>query len=312
MMNLRSGALCLLGLLALQSQVPQALAQDIRQEREKARRELAPYFRKQVAMQGALVSSSGPEWSEVLFGPKYKLIGCPEQPQKAAEPTLNLTFKTGGPGAWAGDVDGINISITTPDGTQGGSAAFPTNSTARSPEDNKTGTSYRFWFDPTLNLRRTLVDAAIAEFDRCYSKLPPGRYAEGELERLCPYPKVTRDQQKQTCVVSTEGYIGKQLADGSGYEFEVNETTACDFVGYGKSGDTNTAFTSCFNNYYKGVATLSGEETPATEEQKFFRSLKNRMTKMCSKTKAGRKMSNVKMQQCVAKQMAKAMAGRSK
>jgi hypothetical protein len=36
------------------------------------------------------------------------------------------------------------------------------------------------------------------------------------------------------------------------------------------------------------------------------------MTKMCSKTKAGRNMSNVKMQQCVAKQMAKVMAERSK
>jgi hypothetical protein len=107
-------------------------------------------------------------------------------------------------GAWVGDVDGINVAITAPDGTQGGSVAYPTNSTARLPEDNATGTKYEFFFDLALyNVRRALVDAAIAEFDRCFSKLPPGRYAEGELERLCPFPRVSRDQQKQTCLVTT-------------------------------------------------------------------------------------------------------------
>jgi hypothetical protein len=60
------------------------------------------------------------------------------------------------------------------------------------------------------------------------------------------------------------------------------------------------------------VATLSTQATPETEKQKFLRSVKNRMVKMCSKTKAGRKMSNVKMQQCVVKQMAKVMVGRNK
>jgi hypothetical protein len=165
-------------------------------------------------------------------------------------------------------------------------------------------------FANEIDNAEALVDAAVAEFDRCFSKLPPGRYAEGELERLCPYRQVTRDQQKQTCLVTTRGTIGKPLADGSGYEVEVNETTNCDFVGYGRSGDTSTSFTPCFNNYYKGVATLSSQETPATEQQKFLRSLKNRMTKMCSKIKAGRKMSNTKMQQCVVRQMAKVMAAK--
>ncbi len=112
--------------------------------------------------------------------------------------------------------------------------------------------------------------------------------------------------------MTTRGTIGKTLADGSGYEVEVIESTNCDFVGYGKAGDTNTSFTACFSNYYKGVSTLSTEATPETEKQKFLRSVKNRMIKMCSRTKAGRKMSNTKMQQCVVKQMAKVMAGRDK
>ncbi len=288
-----------------------ASAQDLKEQREQARRELAPYFRKQVTIQSALAASVGPEYAEQYFGPKYKLIGCPEQPLNPADPTKELNFRTAGPGAWVGDVDGINVAVTAPDGTQGGSVAYPTNSTARLPDDNAAGTKYEFFFDLALyNVRRALVDAAVAEFDRCFSKLPPGRYAEGELERLCPYRQVTRDQQKQTCLVTTRGTIGKPLADGSGYEVEVNETTNCDFVGYGRSGDTSTSFTPCFNNYYKGVATLSSQETPATEQQKFLRSLKNRMTKMCSKIKAGRKMSNTKMQQCVVRQMAKVMAAK--
>ncbi len=311
-MNVRSFTLCLLGLVVLQSPFPQALAEDYRQEREQARRELAPYFRKQVAIQSGFVESIGPEWAGKFWGPKYKLIGCPEQPLKPADPTKELTFRTAGPGAWAGDVDAINISITAPDGTRGGSAAYPTNSTARLPEDNATGPKYEFFFDSTLNVRRALVDAAIAEFDRCYSKLPPGRYEEGVLERLCPYPQVSRDQQKQTCVVSTGGVIGKPLADGSGYEVDVSESTHCDFVGFGKGAETNTSFTLCFNNYYKGVATLSTEEIPATASQKFLRAARSQMTKMCSKTKSGRKLSKAKMQECVARQMAKVMAGKDK
>ena len=312
-MNVRSGTLCLIGLVAFQCQFPQALAQDIRQEREQARRELAPYFRKQVSIQSALAESFGPEYAEKYWGPKYKLIGCPEQPLNPADPTKQLTFRTAGPGAWVGDVDGINVAVTAPDGTQGGSVAYPTNSTARLPEDNATGTKYEFFFDLALyNVRRALVDAAIAEFDRCFSKLPPGRYAEGVLERLCPFPRVSRDQQKQTCIVTTRGTIGKPLADGSGYEVGVNEETFCDFVGYGQSGDTITSFTPCFSNYYKGVATLSTEATPATAKQKFLRSARSRMVKMCSTTKSGRRMSNAKMQDCVVRQMAKMMAGKEK
>jgi hypothetical protein len=108
-MNVRSITLCLFGLVALQSPFSEVQGQDYRQESEKARRELAPYFRKQVAIQAGLVQSTGPEAWDQAF-PKYKLVGCPEQPLNPADPTKNLTFRTAGPGLWAGDVDAINIA----------------------------------------------------------------------------------------------------------------------------------------------------------------------------------------------------------
>ena len=307
-MKLQVITFCLLAIAALQAPASSVLAEDYRQEREQARRELAPYFRKEVKIQSALVESTGPEWAEKL-GTKYKLVGCPEQPIRPADPTKELTFRTGSPGPWVGGVDGINVAIKAPDGTQGGSVAYPTNSTARLPEDNKTGTKYEFFFDATLNVRRALVDAAIAEFARCFDQLPPGRFSADELDRLCPYRPVSRDQQKQTCVVSTTGTVGKELADGSGYEVEINESTLCDFVGFGKGGDTNTSFTTCFNNYYKGVANTSSQVTAATAKQKILRSAKRRISKACATAPSGRRMSNVKMQRCAMRQMANIMAG---
>jgi hypothetical protein len=307
-MKLQAVPFCLLALAALQGPVSLVLAEDYRQERAEARRELAPYFRKEVAIKSALVESTGPEWAEKL-GPQYKLVGCPEQPVRPADPTKELIFRTAGPGPWVGGIDGINIAIKAPDGTQGGSVAYPTNSTARLPEENKTGTKYEFFFDATLNVRRALVDAAIEEFYRCFNQLPPGRFTADELDRLCPYRPVSRDQQGQTCVVSTTGTVGRPLTDGSGYEVEVNESTLCDFVGFGKGGDTNTSFTTCFNNYYKGVANISSQITSATIQQKLLRSAKSRVSKACAKTKSGRWMSNSKMQKCVMRQMSKIMAG---
>jgi hypothetical protein len=273
--------------------------------RAQARRELEPYFRKQVVIQGTLESASGPEWSEKFFG--TKLFGCPAEAAAPVEETKALSFRTAGPGPWAGGIDGINISITAPDGTEGGSLAVPSNSTARLPGEGR-GPELQFFFDPTLNVRRALVDAAAAEFDRCFSRLGPGRYSPGELERLCPYRPVSRSEQKQTCVVGTDGTIGAPLPDGSGFEVKLRESTMCDFVGYGKSGDTNTSYTTCFYNEYKGVATISSEVLAATASQRRLRSVKSLMTKMCAKSKSGRRMRGVQVKACVMRQMAKVMA----
>lgn len=282
-----------------------AHADEYAADRQRARRELAPYFRKQIVIQSALERSTGPEWAEEAF--RKKLLGCPSQPAAPAEPTKDLSFRTAGPGPWAGAVDGINIAITTPDGTQGGSLAVPSNSTARLANEMK-GPELRFSFDGTLNVRRALIDDAAAEFERCFSRLPPGDYSSEEFQRLCPYRPVSRSEQGQTCVISTIGTIGAPLADGSGYDVTLIESTVCDFVGYGRPGDTNEGFTTCFYNQYKGVATISPELLAATAKQKQLRAAKARMGKVCAKTKAGRTMRSSQVKACVMREMAKVMA----
>lgn len=297
--------LCLLALATLCPSTSSLYADEYARDREQARRELNPYFRKQVVIQSALQRSTGPEWTEELF--KKKLFGCPSQPAAPVEPSKDLSFTTAGPGPWAGAVDGINIAITAPDGTRGGGLAVPSNSTARLPED-KRGAELEFFFDATLNVRRALIDAAAAEFERCFNRLPPGSYTSEELQRLCPYRPVSRAEQKQTCVVSTSGTIGAQLADGSGFEVRLTEATVCDFIGYGRSGDTNTGFTTCFYNEYKGVATITSEMIPASAQQKQLRTAKRRMTTMCAKTTAGRRMRPGQVKACVMREMARVMS----
>jgi hypothetical protein len=275
-------------------------------ERERGRTEVSPYFNKQVAVRAALVRSSGPEWSEQFFN--TSLFGCPTAPAAPVEPTKDITFTTAGAGAWAGAVDGINTVITTPDGTRGGGFAIPSNSTARVPESNK-GPELQFLFDGTLNVRRALIDAAAAEFDRCFSKLPAGSYSSDDLMRLCPYRTVTRDQQKQTCVVNIEGSVGQARSDGSGFDVTLTESTMCDFVGYGRSGDTNTSFIACYYNEYQGVATISAQIQERTPQVQQLRAAKKQMSKTCGKTKRGRVMRPAQLKSCVMREMAKVMAG---
>jgi hypothetical protein len=64
------GGLCVAG--------ASAYADNYEREREQARRELAPYFNKQVGVRAALVRTSGPEWTERFFN--TKLFGCPAEP----------------------------------------------------------------------------------------------------------------------------------------------------------------------------------------------------------------------------------------
>jgi len=292
-------------LLVLSAIANTSHADDETSERARARRELDPYFRKQIAIQAALARSSGPEWTEDLFN--KKLFGCPGEPNTPTESSKNLFFATGAAGAWAGAVDGINTSITSSDGIKGGGFAVPTNSTARLPEDSR-GTELQFFFDGTMDVRRALVDAAAAEFDRCFSRLPPGRYSSEELQRLCPYRPVSRAEQKQTCVTSIYGSIQDPLPDGSGFDVRLIESTVCDFVGYGRSGDTNTGFISCYLNEYRGVATFTADIPPLSAAQKKLRSAKRRMARVCGRTSSGKRMRPGQVKSCVMREMARTMA----
>lgn len=282
-----------------------SVADDYQSERERARRELAPFFRKQVVVQSALERSVGPEWAQNLF--KRKLFGCPAEPVAPAQPTKEVVFTTGDPGPWAGSLDGINVRIAALDGSRGWGLAVPSNSTARLPEF-RNGRELEFIFDGTLDVRRSLVDAAAAEFDRCFSQLAGGGYSWDDLMRLCPYRPVTRSEQKQSCVLSTYGTVGAPLSDGSGFEVRISEWTMCDFVGFGRSGESNTGFTSCFFNEYKGVATISAPSLSATPEQMRLRAAKRRITAMCARTASGRRMRPAQVKSCVMREMARAMS----
>ena len=293
------GGLCVAG--------ASAYADSYEREREQARRELAPYFNKQVGVRAALVRTSGPEWTERFFN--TKLFGCPAEPVAPAEPTKEIFFRTSGAGPWAGAVDGINTVITTPDGVRGNGFAVPSKSTARLPGTIR-NPEFEFSFDATIDLKRALVDAAAAAFDRCYAGLPPGSYTYEELMARCPYRQVTRAQQRQSCVVSLRGIVGEPLADGSGFVGSINESTVCDFVGYGRSGDTTTSFTACYYNEYEGVATISTDFVPPTAEALQARATKRRMMKMCGRDKRGRSMRPAQMRTCVMREMARSTAAR--
>ncbi len=282
-----------------------SLADDYRSGREFAQRELAPYFGKQVAIQSTLRRTMGPEWAQNMF--KIKLFGCPSESAAPPQETKELVFTTGGPGPWAGAVDGINVAIAALDGSSGWGLAVPSNSTARLPEF-RNGPELEFIFDGTLDVRRSLVDAAAAEFDRCFRQLEDRGYSWEELMRLCPYRPVTRSEQKQSCVVSTRGTVGAPLANGTGFRVRFWEATVCDFVGFGSSGESVTSFTSCFINEYKGVARISAPYLSATPEQRRLLAAKRRITARCARTASGRRMRPAQVKSCVMREMARAMS----
>lgn len=279
-----------------------AFADGLSARRETARSEIGPlFFGKQVSIQAQLSSFDGPEWWERNFG--TKVFGCPAAPVTDQAQEMSLTFTTGGAGAWAGDLDGINTEIKKPTGAIGSGFAVPSNSTARLPE-MRSGPELEFLFDGTADVKRSLVDAVAEKVDRCFSNLPPGTYLGDELSRLCPVPEVTRGQQKQTCVPYVSGVIGDKLADGSGYKVLITQQTMCDFVGYGRSGNTNTTFTPCFFQRYEGVATMADRRSSA--EMRAVKIASKKALRDCGKN--NRALGSRKIAQCVHKSMVKSMA----
>jgi hypothetical protein len=256
------------------------------------------FFDKQVSIQAQLVSAEGPEWWEKTFG--KKVFGCPALPSTGQPEELSIAFSTGGAGAWAGDLDGINTDIRKPTGAIGSGLVVPSKSTARLPE-SQSGPEFEFLFDGTSDVKRALVDAAAEKIDRCVSNLPVGNYLGDDLSRLCPAPEVSRGEQNQTCVPYVRGVIGEKLADGSGYKVSVTQQTMCDFVGYGRSGNTNTGFTSCSFHYYEGVAQMDGEKSSA--RLRSLKAVSRKALRDCGRN--GRKLDSRKIARCVEKSMAK-------
>lgn len=284
-------------------------AQDYERARKAAMSDIRQFFNKQFVVTGTPVRSFGPErLSDVPWLDGKKVVGCPAQSLTPVADSKQVIFRSTRPTQWAGGLDGLNVPTRDINGSKGGGLAVPRNSTARlntpleAPE-------FEFEFNGMWDLRRGLVDAAAEEFERCFNTLPPGAYDTAELARLCPYREVTREQQGQTCVASVQGVIGKALNDGSGYEASIIEMTLCDFVGVEGYSRSNTGFNSCYFTEYRGVAQISSDFIAPTAAQVKISAAKKKLVSRCAKGRSKAKLRPAKISACVAKGMARAMAG---
>ncbi len=284
-------------------------AQDYERQRRAAMREINQFFNKQFVVTGTLFRDIGPEeFPTVPWLKGKRVVGCPQRPLSPPVDSKQILFRSTRPTQWAGGLDGLNVPTRNIDGSKGGGLAVPRNSTARldtplnSPE-------FEFEFNGLWDLKRGLVDAAAEEFERCFNTLPAGAYDSSELARLCPYREVTREQQGQTCVASVSGVIGKPLDDGSGYEASFIEQTLCDFVGIEGWSDKNPGFSSCYLTEYRGVAQISSDFIAQTATQVKVMQAKKQLVSRCAKGKGKANRRPARIRSCVAKGMAKAMAG---
>jgi hypothetical protein len=298
----------LLGCVASLASVSEA--QDYDRQRKAAMSEIKQFFNKQFVVTGTPVRNFGPEWLNDV--PPWlagkKVVGCPAQSLTPVTDSKQVIFRSTRPTQWAGGLDGLNVPTRNINGAKGGGLAVPRNSTARlntpleAPE-------FEYEFNGIWDVRRGLVDAAAEEFARCFNTLPPGAYEVAELQRLCPYREVTREQQGQTCVASVQGVIGKPLNDGSGYEASIIETTFCDFVGVEGYSRSNEGFNPCYFTEYRGVAQISSDFIAPTETQVKISAAKKRLVSRCAKGGSKSKRRPAKIRSCVASGMARAMAG---
>ncbi len=284
-------------------------AQNDERQRAAAMKEIRQFFNKQFVVTGSLVRATGPEaLNEGPWLDGKKVVGCPSQPVSPVAESKQVIFRTTRPTQWAGALDGLNVPTKNIDGSKGGGLAVPRNSTARL-DTPLSAPEFEFEFNGIWDLKRGLVDAAAEEFARCFNSLPAGDYDAAELARRCPYREVNRKQQGQSCVASVSGIIGKPLEDGSGYEASIIEYTLCDFVGVEGYSDNNTGFYSCYLTEYKGVAQMSSNFLARTETQVKISAAKKELVSRCAQGRAKAKRRPAKIKSCVARGMAKAMAG---
>ena len=284
-------------------------AQNYERQRTAAMREIRQFFNKQFVVTGSPARSIGPEaLNNVPWLDGKKVVGCPSQPLSPVTESKQVIFRSTRPTQWAGGLDGVNVPTKNIDGSKGGGLAVPRNSTARL-DTPLSSPEFEFEFNGIWDLKRGLVDAAAEEFERCFNTLPAGDYDADELARRCPYREVTRNQQGQSCVASVSGVIGKPLDDGSGYEASFIEYTLCDFVGVEGYSDNNPGFTSCYFTEYKGVAQMSSNYLAPTETQVKISAAKKQLVSRCAQGRAKAKRRPSKIRSCVARGMARAMAG---
>jgi len=283
-----------------------ASAQDLNEQRAQAKNEVGPlFFDKFISLDANLTESSGPELWQELFG--KPLVGCPTKPLIASD-TYSLEFTTSGARAWAGDLDGINVSIASISGFPGGSLAIPSKSSAKAPTSSSKP-ELSFFFEQTSNVTRAAIDNAAREIDKCLSKLPPGNYPGDEISKLCPYPEIPASQLKQTCVVNTYGDITEPLANGSGYKVAVREQMMCDGVGYGRAQPSNTAWLPCYINTYEGIANITPGQGGARISSLRAAS-KTALRKCGGKASSRARASGRKMRACATKSMAQSIASK--
>lgn len=281
-------------------------AQDSSRLRQEAYQEMAPkFFNKSFSIEASLVSVAGPEFWENVFG--RKIEGCPAASVEAPSQTISLEFASGGKGAWAGSLDGINTTVTKPTGIKGAGFAVPSSSTARLPEFQQ-GPEFEFSFGNVWDVKRALVDQAADAFDRCASALPPGDYSDERLSRLCVLPPVTRGAQGQTCIPSVSGTVYEKTAAGDGYRVVITKQTMCDFVGFGKEANTSTGFFSCFIERSEGIAKISEATTSSIETKTAVKSAAQRAMRVCKSSPKAK--SHRKLAKCVNSAMTKSLSSK--
>jgi hypothetical protein len=281
-------------------------AQDSSRLRQEAYQEMAPkFFNKSFSIEASLVSVAGPEFWENVFG--RKIEGCPAASVEAPSQTISLEFASGGKGAWAGSLDGINTTVTKPTGIKGAGFAVPSNSTARLPEFQQ-GPEFEFSFGNVWDVKRALVDQAADAFDRCASALPPGDYSDGRLSRLCVLPPVTQGAQGQTCIPSVSGTVYEKTAAGDGYRVVITKQTMCDFVGFGKEANTSTGFFPCFIERSEGIAKITAATTSSIETKTAVKSAAQRAMRVCKSSPKAK--SHRKLAKCVNSAMAKSLGSK--
>jgi hypothetical protein len=245
---------CLSILLGVLSPATKLYAQSLSENRAKGINEVRRFANKEYTITATLSAQLNPKDFSELLGMKLK--GCPSAPLNPPQQSYSLTFSTGGLSAWAGDLDGVNIRTTSSLGETGGSLGIPTINTIDA-ELSRVTPRLEFQFGSIQDVERTLIDRFFRAVDACLETFRPGEEIPTDVLQRCGIPLVERSEAGQTCINITNGTLLPRPDNQNTFDAIVNVATMCDFVGFGSSGDTNTGFTTCYTDEYRGEASIS-------------------------------------------------------